>query len=65
MQTSASHVQSMNHQKEVIATSWIPVVSQRVHGEAVVVEDDASDGEEGVPGELVENGPTRINNLLA
>lgn len=54
----------MNHLKEATATNWTPAVSRRARGKVVGAEEDASDGEEGVPGELAGNGPTRINYLL-
>ena len=42
--------------------NWIQVVFQTAHGR---VEGDVTDVEEEPSGELVENGLTRINNLLS
>ena len=51
----------MSRPKEATAISWTQAASQRARGKAVGVEDDGTDEEEGAPGELVENGLTRIN----
>ena len=51
----------MSPQKEATVISWTLAVSQIAHGKAVGVEGGATDVEEGAPGELVENGLTRIN----
>ena len=53
----------MSHQKEAIVISWTRAASQTARGKVVGVEEDGTDVEEGAPGELVENGLTKINIL--